>query len=174
MERGGVLTWGAVSRFKAPSRSWVVRWRWERRNHQRSLTWWPPGPFCGGGPGGGGSAAVEPPATHRQPTGKPPANHRETAGRPLAKTAGKPPKTAGKSPVFGSLLPVSIRDRNGRKGPLRRHFSALGGVAIRNALFRLNSCTFRIDGVGGTGICGFLDVTKGILGPMTPKAGFHE
>ena len=24
------------------------------------------------------------------------------------------------------------------------------------------------------GICGFLDVTKGILGPMTPKAGFHE
>ena len=53
-------------------------------------------------------------------------------------------------------------------------FRALGGVAIRRPLFRLNSCTFRTDGVGGTGICGFLDVTKGLLGPMTPKSGFHD
>ena len=52
-------------------------------------------------------------------------------------------------------------------------FRPLGGVAIRDPLFRLNSCTFRNDGVGGTGICGFLDVTKGILGPMTPKSEFH-
>ena len=79
MERGGVLTWGAVSRFKAPSMSWVVqvatgppkppafldvvatwtllwwwsRWRWERRP-------------------------------------KPPANHRGTAGQ-----------SHRQSPVFG-------------------------------------------------------------------------
>ena len=53
-------------------------------------------------------------------------------------------------------------------------FRPLGGVAIRDPLFRLNSCTFRNDGVGGTGICGFLDVTKGILGPMTPKSEFHD
>ena len=52
-------------------------------------------------------------------------------------------------------------------------FRPLGGVAIRDPLFRLNSCTFRNDGVGGTGICGFLDVTKGLLGPMTPKSEFH-
>ena len=137
--------WGAVSRFKAPSRSWVVqvatgppkppafldvvatwtllwwwsRWRWERRP-------------------------------------KPPANHRETTGQ---------------SPVFGSLLPVSIRAGQGLSGVI---FRALGGVAIRGPLFRLKVCTLRSDGVGGTGICGFLDVTKGILGPMTAFAGFHD
>ena len=53
-------------------------------------------------------------------------------------------------------------------------FRPLGGVAIRKPLFRRNSCTFRSDGVGGTGICGFLDVTEGILGPMTAFAGFHD
>ena len=53
-------------------------------------------------------------------------------------------------------------------------FRPLGGVAIRDPLFRRNSCTFRSDGVGGTGICGFLDVTKGLLGPMTPKSEFHD
>ena len=53
-------------------------------------------------------------------------------------------------------------------------FRPLGGVAIRKALFRRNSCTFRSDGVGGTGIYGFLDVRKGILGPMTAFAGFHD
>ena len=53
-------------------------------------------------------------------------------------------------------------------------FRPLGGVAIRDPLFRLNSCTFRNDGVGGTGICGFLDVTKGLLGPMTAFAEFHD
>ena len=53
-------------------------------------------------------------------------------------------------------------------------FRPLGGVAIRRPLFRLNSCTFRSDGVGGTGIYGFLDVTKGLLGPMTAFAEFHD
>ena len=75
-----------------------------RRNHQRSLTWWPPGPFCGDGPGGG-SAAVEPLSN-------------------LCRTSVEPPGNAGKSPVFGSLLPVSIRDGNGREGPLRRFNSS--------------------------------------------------
>ena len=53
-------------------------------------------------------------------------------------------------------------------------FRPLGGVAIRRPLFRLKVCTLRSDGVGGTGICGFLDVTKGLLGPMTPKSEFHD
>ena len=87
---------------------------------------------------------------------KPPANHRETTGQ---------------SPVFGSLLPVSIRAGKGLSGVI---FRPLGGVAIRSPLLRLNLCTLRSDGAGGTGICGFLDVTKGILGPMTPKSEFHD
>ena len=53
-------------------------------------------------------------------------------------------------------------------------FRALGGVAIGGSLPRLNSRTFPSDGVGGTGICGFLSVTEGILGPMTAFAGFHD
>ena len=53
-------------------------------------------------------------------------------------------------------------------------FRPLGGVAIRKALFRLKLCTLQSYGVGGTGICGFLDVTKGLLGPMTAFAGFHD
>ena len=53
-------------------------------------------------------------------------------------------------------------------------FRPLGGVAIRDPLFRLKLCTFQSYGVGGTGIYGFLDVTKGLLGPMTAFAGFHE
>ena len=53
-------------------------------------------------------------------------------------------------------------------------FRPLGGVAIRDPLFRLNSCTFRNDGVGGTGIYGFLDVTKGLFRPMRAFAEFHE
>ena len=61
-------------------------------------------------------------AGNRWKTGKPASNRwknrwktvgKPLAGGPLAKTVGKPPKTAGESPVFGSLLPVSIRDRNG-------------------------------------------------------------
>ena len=67
---------------------------------------------------------------------KPPENRRKTAGKPLAKTVGKPPKTAGESPVFGSLLPVSISDRNGRKGSLRRHFSAPGGGCHKGPAFQ--------------------------------------
>ena len=72
----------------------------------------------------------------RETTGK-------TAGKPLesrqettGKTVGKPPKTAGESPVFGSLLPVSISDRNGRKGSLRRHFSAPGGGCHKGPAFQ--------------------------------------
>ena len=107
--------------------------------------------------------------------GKPLESRRETTGKTAGKPPGKPLETAGKSPVFGSLLPVSISDGNGREGSLRRHFSAPGGgVAIRDPLFRRNLCTFRSDGVGGTGIYGFLDVTKGLLGPMTAFAGFHD
>ena len=63
-------------------------------------------------------------------------NRWKTAGGPLAKTVGKPPKTAGKSPVFGSLLPVSIRAGNGWEGPLRRHFSALGGGCHKETTFQ--------------------------------------
>ena len=178
-----MLTWGAVSRFKAPSRSWVVRWRWERRNHQRSLTWWPPRPFCGGGPGGGGSAAPNLRETTGQSPGKPPKtaggplaklseNRWKTAGGPLAKTVGKTAGNRRGKPRFW----VTFASLNkSREGALRRHFSAPGGgVAIRSPLLRLNLCTLRSDGVGGTGICGFLDVTKGILGPMTPKSEFHD
>ena len=75
-----------------------------------------------------------------RPLAKPPGNRwktpGKTAGRPLAKTVGKPPETAGESPVFGSLLPVSIRAGNGRKGSLRRHFSAPGGGCHKEATFQ--------------------------------------
>ena len=128
--------------------------------------------------------------------GKPPENRRRTAGRPLenrrettGKTVGKPleshrettGKTAGKPPGNRREKPrfwVTFASLNkgpewpGRASPAS-FFGPWGGVAIRRPLFRLNSCTFRNDGVGGTGICGFLDVTKGILGPMTPKSEFH-
>ena len=66
------------------------------------------------------------------------------AGKPLVKslesrreTTGKNcRKTAGKRPVFGSLLPVSISDWNGREGPLRRHFSAFGGGCHKGPAFQ--------------------------------------
>ena len=97
-------------------------------------------------------------------------NRRETTG----KTAGKPLGNRWESPVFGSLLPVSIRNWNGWKGSLRRHFSAPGGGCHKEGTFQAQLYVlFESDGVGGTGICGFLDVTKGILGPMTPKSEFH-
>ena len=101
-------------------------------------------------------------------------NRWKTAGGPLAKTVGKPPKTAGESPVFGSLLPSLNKQPEWleRVSPTS-FFGPWGGVAIRNPLFRLKVCTLRSYGVGGTGIYGFLDVTKGLLGPMTAFAGFH-
>ena len=68
-------------------------------------------------------------------------------------------------------MPVSITAGKGLSDVI---FRPLGGVAIRDPLFRLNVCTLRSDGVGGTGICGFLDVTEGLLGPMTAFAGFHD
>ena len=73
-----------------------------------------------------------------------PENRWKAAGGPLAKTVGKPPKTAGKSPVFGSLLPVSIRDRNGLEGPLRRHFSAPGGGCHKETTFQAQLMYFPI------------------------------
>ena len=63
-------------------------------------------------------------------------NRWKTTGGPLAKTVGKPPKTAGKGPVFGSLLPVSIRAGNGWEGSLRRHFSAPGGGCHKRPTFQ--------------------------------------
>ena len=77
-----------------------------------------------------------------KPLAKPLENRWKTVGKPLEnrrQAAGKlpgnrrrtyrenRPETAGKSPVFGRLLPVSIRDWNGLEGPLRRHFSGCGG-----------------------------------------------
>ena len=63
----------------------------------------------------------------------------------------------------------------GREGSLRRHFSGLGGgVGHRGVFPRLNVCTFRSDGVGGTGICGFLSVPEGLLGPIGGFSEFHE
>ena len=66
--------------------------------------------YSGAGPGliQGHRVAGEPPV---KPPAKPPGNHQETAVEPPAKplenrrettgkTVGKPPKTAGKSPVF--------------------------------------------------------------------------
>ena len=48
------------------------------------------------------------------------------------------------------------------------------GVGHRGVFPRHNVCTFRSDGVGGTGICGFLSVTEGLLGPMGAFSEFHE
>ena len=49
-----------------------------------------------------------------------------------------------------------------------------GGVGHRGVFPRHNVCTFRSDGVGGTGSCGFLSVPEGLFGPMSPKWGFHD
>ena len=117
-----------------------------------------------------GKTAGKPPGNRRRTAGKPPVKPLENRQQNRWKTGVEPlesrrencranrPETVGKSPVFGSLLPVSIRDRNGLEGPLRRHFSGSGGGCHRGVLPRLNSCTFPSDGVGGTGICGFLSV----------------
>ena len=87
-----------------------------------------------------GKIAVEPPENRWETAGKtgvePLENRRKAAGGPLAKTVGKPLKTAGKSPVFGSLLPVSIRAGNGWEGSLRRHFSAFGGGCHKGPTFQ--------------------------------------
>ena len=126
-----------------------------------------------------GKTAVERPENRRETAGKtagkPPASRRETAGKPPSNLPRKPPGNRWEKPRFW----VTFASLNkGREGPGRvsptSFFGPWGGVAIRRPLFRRNSCTFRSDGVGGTGICGFLDVTEGILGPMTAFAGFHE
>ena len=128
--------------------------------------------------------------------GKRASNRWKTAGRPLAKRLESGRRTAGKTAenrrgTTGKNCWKTAENRRGKprfwvtfaslnkelEGPERvspaSFFGPWGGVVIRRPLFRLNSCTFRTDGVGGTGICGFLDVTKGLLGPMTAFAGFH-
>ena len=69
------------------------------------------------------------------------------------------------------VLPVSIRAGKGLSGVI---FRALGGGGHRGVFPRLNVCTFRSDGVGGTGSCGFLSVTEGLFGPMGAFSEFHE
>ena len=82
---------------------------------------------------------------NRWKTGVEPLESRwKAAGRPLAKLPENRPETAGKSPVFGSLLPVSIRDWNGREGPLRRHFSAPGGGCHKETTFQAQLMYFSI------------------------------
>ena len=150
----------------------------------------------------GGKTAGKPPAkppencrkTTGKTVGKPPENPRQnrwkTAGdhwqncwETVGKTAGKPLGDHGQKlsencrekPRFWVTFASLNKQLEwpGRASPAS-FFGPWGGVAIRDPLFRRNLCTLRSDGVGGTGIFGFLDVREGILGPMTAFAGFHD
>ena len=118
-----------------------------------------------------GKTAVERPENRREKTAG------KTAGKPLEnrwKTAGKPPENGRKTAVeltektaenrrekprfwvtFASLN--KGREWLGRASPAS--FFGLWGGCHRGVLPRLNLYTFPSDGVGGTGICGFLSVT---------------
>ena len=100
----------------------------------------------------------------RKTTGK-------TAGKPLVKSLGNRREKPRFWVTFASLN--KRLEGPGRASPAS-FFGPWGGVAIRRPLLRLNLCTLRSDGVGGTGICGFLDVRKGLLGPMTAFAEFRD
>ena len=82
----------------------------------------------------------KPPGTTGKTAGKRASNRWENRRKPpedhWQKLSENRPETAGKSPLFGSLLPVSISNRNGWKGSLRRHFSAPGGGCHKEPTFQ--------------------------------------
>ena len=121
---------------KLPGDHWQNGWknRWKTvskiAGKRASNRWKTGGPLKTGKTGKTAGGTAGKPSTAEKllgAAGKPPGPLENRRLRPLAKLSENRPETAGKSPVFGSLLPVSIRDGNGWKGPLRRHFSAFGG-----------------------------------------------
>ena len=97
-------------------------------------------------------------------------NRRETTG----KTAGKMPENRREKPRFWVTFASLNKGREGSVKASPASFSGPGGGCHRGVLPRLNVCTLRSDGVGGTGICGFLSVTEGLLGLMRAFSEFHE
>ena len=118
--------------------------------------------YAGAGPGliQGDRVAVEPSV---KPPAKPPGNHQETAVEPpakprsnrrrtWAKPPGKPPENCRKSPVFGSLLPVSIRTGQGLSDVI---FRPLGGVAIGGSFPGVTDVLSGPMGLAERGFAGF-------------------
>ena len=107
---------------------------------------------------------------------EPPENRRKTAVELAEKTAGKPLENRREKPRFWVTF-ASLNKRIGMagKGLSGVIFPAPGGGCHKETTFQAQShVLFPSDGVGGTGIYRFLDVTEGLLGPMTAFAEFHE